>query len=154
MVQRVQTLFLLAVLVLSGIMLISPLSNMILLNGEVQKWFSIGIKNINQDNTFVKYTIPHFVLVVIITLISLYTILSYNKRQLQLKLCVYNILLSLLLIGLTAYYYFVIKNRFNWDSNSFSLVIIFPIINIVLTFQAFRAIGRDDQLIKSYDRLR
>lgn len=154
MIQRVQTLFLLAVTILSFIMLISPLSKIVLLRGEIIKFYSIGLRDLNQGNEFIRYTIPLFVLILIITGISLVAMLYFKNRTLQLRLCVYHILLSIVLIGFLAFYYFSIKNQLNWDSNSFSIVVIFPLINIVLTFQAFRAIGRDEHLIKSYDRLR
>jgi hypothetical protein len=154
MIQRVQSLFLLAVTILSGIMLISPITEFYLANGELVKLYSLGFRNVNLSNAIIGYTIPLFITVSIITLLSLTSILLFNKKQLQLKICVFIILLSFGVIAEIAYYYFSIKYHVPWKTSSFSLVMIFPIINIVLTFQAFRAIGRDDQLLKSYDRLR
>jgi len=89
-----------------------------------------------------------------ITIMSFTTIILYNNRVVQMRLCVYNILISFCLIGYIAYYYFSIKHRPDVDSNSFTFIVVIPIINIILLFQSFRAIRRDDILIKSYDRLR
>lgn len=154
MIQRVQTLFLLAVSILTFTMLVSPLSSIILPSDEIVKFYSYGLKNISQGNELIRYTFPLIVLIIISFGISFSSIFLYKKRPVQLKLCVYNILLQLLIIGIITFYYFSIKHQLNWESNSLSLVIIFPVINIVLTFQAFRAIGRDEHLVKSYDRLR
>ena len=153
MIQRAQTLFLLIVVLLSGFMIFYPLSMVELKTGILLHLHSYGMQDIHSGKLLYHIFIP-FLLILAITIISFVTILLFNKRILQMRLCAYNIILSLCLIGCIAYYYFSLKHKPEVTSNSFTFTIVFPIINIFLLFQSFRAIRRDDLLIKSYDRLR
>jgi hypothetical protein len=153
MIQRVQTLFLLVVTLLSGFMIFYPLYGIRLKTGEKLFLHSYALQN-GHTGELIHYNILLFMVILAITIISFITILYYNKRTIQMRLCVYNILISLFLIGCIAYYYFSIKRIPDVERNSFTFTVIFPVINIILLFQSFRAIRRDDLLIKSYDRLR
>jgi len=135
-------------------MLFSPLSKVMMEHRQVHYLYSIGLRNFSHENEIVIYAIPLLLFILAISILCLVTIFLYDNRPLQLRLCVYSILCSIILIGIIAFYYFYIRNQNEWVSNSFSITVIFPIVNIILIFQAFRAIGRDDLLIKSYDRLR
>ena len=159
MIQRIQSAFLLAACILSIIFVIHPISGMSLSNGSLAYFTSFGLKSLDNPPHFYASTFPIAVLAIASAIISFITILFYQKRILQMRLCVYNILLTIGLIAVMFYYYFIIKNgKFvdgvNVLAHSFSYTIIFPFINIILLFQAFRSIRRDDLLIKSYDRLR
>jgi hypothetical protein len=154
MIQRIQTIFLLISSILSVAMIFFPLSEMQLANNELLKLYSVGVKNMDQAGQIIYYTLPLLFLLLVITIISTISIFFYKKRELQMKLCVYNILLMILLLGLMIFYYLSIKHRFLLGFHSFSIIAISPFVNIILTFQAFRAIRRDELLIKTYDRLR
>jgi hypothetical protein len=154
MIQRIQSLFLLVVTLLSCLMLFYPLSNFYTSAGTWVQFHTYGLQEIKEGGDVVHYNFLLFLLILAIAIISLVTILVYNKRTLQMRLCVYNILLTICLIGCIAYFYFSFKHSLNMRANSYTFVVIFPIINILLLFQSFRAITRDDLLIKSYDRLR
>ncbi len=159
MIQRVQTVFLLAVAILSTIIVVHPVSEVILSDGTMAKFTSFGLKTVEESPEIYIYTFPIAVLAIVSALISFVTILLYQKRNLQMRLCVYNILITIGLAAVMFYYYLTIKNGTIVDditvrTHSFSYTIIFPFINIILLFQAFRSIRRDDLLIKSYNRLR
>jgi hypothetical protein len=122
-------------------------------DGELLKLYCTGLHNIPQE-TLIYSTWPLCVLTFVTGLISFVTIVIYRRRILQMRFCVYNILLSLAQFILLLFYFFKFKGEFGADLHSYSFTIILPLVNIILIFQAFRAIRRDDILIKSYDRLR
>lgn len=153
MIQRVQSLFLLFATICSALMIFLPFSQMMTTDGELLKLYCTGLHNIPQEKLLYN-TWPLCVLNVVTGLINFITIIIYQRRMLQMRLCVYNILLSIAQFTLLLFYFFKFKGEFGADLHSFSFTIILPLVNIILIFQAFRAIRRDDILIKSYDRLR
>jgi glucan phosphoethanolaminetransferase (alkaline phosphatase superfamily) len=159
MIQRIQSLFLLAACIASFIVVFHPISRMGLSDGSQANLTSIGLKTDAKPSTMLYSAFPIAVLAAICGLMSFVTIIMYRKRLLQMRLCGYNILLTLILIIVIFIYYFIIKHKTidNSDiivSSSLSYPIVLPFVNIVLLFQSFRAIRRDDLIIKSYDRLR
>ncbi len=153
MIQRVQSLFLLFAIISSALMVFMPFSQMMTADGELLKLYCTGLHNIPQES-LIYNAWPLCVLTVVTGLISFVSIIIFQRRVLQMRFCVYNILLSLAQFILLLFYFFKFKREFGTDLHSFSFTIILPLVNIILIFQAFRAIRRDDILIKSYDRLR
>ena len=123
-------------------------------SGDVVRLYSHGLYNITQNTSMHLNTLVLAVLVIATTLINLIVIFIYKRRVLQMRLCVYNILLTLALLGVHLYFHFMLKKNLSISSSAFTVAAIFPVVNIILIFQAFRSIRRDDLLIKSYDRLR
>ena len=159
MIQRVQTVFLLAATILSAIIIFHPVSYMTLSDGSKALFTSFTLKNTNEPPLIYMYTFPIGALAIATSLISFITIFLFQNRTLQMRLCVYDILLTIGLGVLMIFYYFKIKNgvianELHVYQHSFTYTIIFPLINIILLFQAFRTIRRDDLLLKSADRLR
>ena len=80
---------------------------------------------------------------VLTSIISFVTIFYYKRRRTQFVLCRLNILLN---FSILACFYFVM--------GVFDIVILIPIICIFLLVAANRAIKKDEDLIKSMDRIR
>ncbi len=159
MIQRIQTAFLLVATVFSFLMLTHPISSINLSNHAHLSFRPTGLSNFATPPTYYMHTWPVFILMVLTAAINLGTVFLFRKRVLQMRLCVYNILLTLGLSGLMFFYYFYIKHHeiiegATFTSGRFSYTSILPFVNIILLFQAFRAIRRDELLVKSYDRLR
>jgi hypothetical protein len=124
----------------------------------VYKNYGAIIYSKDKSKTFFS-TWPVTALTCIIGLISFINIFLYTKRNLQIRLCVFNILLLVGLSALTYYYFTVIKKQIVISNlsvikHAFDISIIFPVISIIFTFLAFRAIRKDELLIRSYERLR
>jgi hypothetical protein len=171
MIQRIQTIFLLLTSVVIGSLLFVPFAEMILgnsalaganqaanPNGTIVDFYCYGLRLADvKTHDLIYHTTPTLILVIIITAISLITIFLYNNRTLQLRLCVYNILLMIGLIGLVAFYHHIINRNDDLGGilhHTFKMAGILPVIGIILTFQAFRKIRRDELLMQSYDRIR
>ena len=159
MIQRIQSLFLLGVVIFAFVMLIHPISSVSFTNGSNAKMTILGVKTLSQPPGVFFHVYPLTALLILTTLLAIATIFLYQKRTLQMRLCVYNILLYVGVVIMIFYYYFYLK-RHEWpegwvmNDHSFSICVVLPFVNIILLFQAFRAIRRDELLVKSYDRLR
>jgi hypothetical protein len=81
-------------------------------------------------------------------------ILRYKNRDLQMKLCFINIALMLVLFAAVFYYYNIIKSSLLLINSSITVAALFPVVSIILCFLAYKTIKKDDELVKSADRLR
>jgi hypothetical protein len=75
-------------------------------------------------------------------------IFFFNNRKLQIRICIFGIILTLALIALC----FVEMSKFTDGSIALSCVIYFAILAFYI--MAFNGIRKDEKLIKSMDRLR
>jgi hypothetical protein len=156
MLQRIQTVYLLAAAVLMSLLLFLPLAEIApegtgIYTATGKGWFlSAG----GEPVELVMATWPVFILALTLALLPLINIFLYRNRKLQLRISVYSIILAFGLIGLI-YYYFVIGFR-QLDDPVYALrfPIIVPVIYIVLTYLAFRGIRKDEMLVRSLDRIR
>lgn len=160
MLLRIQTVFLTLTVILTVVFIKLPYSGMNLDDGALIMLTFTGLRDANNPALLYNPTIALTALVVLTGLLSLITIFLYNNRKLQLRLCVLNILLTIGFLLALPVYYFAFKSGMGLAPDVVVLhpqlrwPLIIPFINIVLIFQAFRAIRRDDLLIKSMDRLR
>ena len=94
----------------------------------------------------------------IVILISALVIFLYKNRGLQMKLLKLNILFIALQIVALVFYSDAVKSAINSDtadiSVSYKFGAIIPILCLILTYLAIRYIKKDDDLVRSADRLR
>ena len=96
---------------------------------------------------------PVMVISLLVPVLSLITILLYRNRKFQIKAVIILIALDLLLIIITAYYIFSFTGIENGRIIPVFRMFI-PALNVLLALLALRGIRKDDNLVKSYDRLR
>ncbi len=85
--------------------------------------------------------------------LSLLSILSYNKRQNQFVINRLNMILNLILLGLFVYRSLNVSGETDLVSEK-GIGMFLPIVVIVLLVLANKAIKKDEDLVKSVDRLR
>lgn len=85
-------------------------------------------------------------------ILALVTIFLYKNRKLQFILGRVNIVLNLILLGLFVYWSLIVPGESNISEKGIGMFI--PIISIVFLVLANKAIKRDEDLVKSVDRLR
>lgn len=155
MIQRIQTLYLLAVVVLSLITLFSPLVSFF--DSALALTYKMSYKGVElieqSGNLFQNDVWTLTVLSAIIPLISLLTVFLFKNRILQLRLTFFNTVLMAGWYAMLFIYIWFAKSNFNADW-TLEIVTAFPLINIVLNFLAIRGIGKDEALVKSLSRLR
>ncbi len=155
MIQRIQTLYLFTVVILSVITLFSVQAGFV--GNTDAAHYILNYKGIFQVQTagidFVKNVWSLTALCVLIPIIAIATIFVFKKRLLQIRLSIIN---TVLLAG-----YYVLLFIYLWQTGTalnaewyLEMVTAFPLINIIFTFLAIRAIGKDEALIKSLNRLR
>lgn len=85
-------------------------------------------------------------------ILALVTIFLFKNRKLQFVLGRVNIILNLILLGLFVYWSLIVPGESNITEKGIGMFI--PIISIVFLVLANKAIKRDEDLVKSVDRLR
>ncbi len=140
MIQRIQSIYLLAIVVVNALLLTIPFG------AHAQSGEDLLIQN------------NHFTLITVAasTLIAIYTILQFKNRPKQLKLV--KMIGALIITFSVAAHMAVHESLFSFSIDALKetirLGMIFPMISLVLAFLAHKAIKKDDQLVKSVDRLR
>lgn len=154
MIQRIQTLFLLVATALFAIMLTNPVAQIQLSNDTFLLFNHNQIVSMSNDTFQPVPTWPVTVLIAVIMLIGLVDIFMYKKRTLQMRLCVFNIILMFGLVGLIWFYTRFAVNKYDGIDSVFLWPIVVPFVSIILTYLALKGIQKDDALVKSYERLR
>ncbi|MFN5642138.1 MAG: DUF4293 domain-containing protein [Sphingobacteriales bacterium] len=108
-----------------------------------------GVKKFNATDNLL-----FFALTIAISILALATIFLFKNRQLQKKLSVIGILVSLGLIALEFYFVNDFKTTLNLSESTWKPGALMPILIAIFFFLALQGIRKDEKLIKSLDRLR
>ena len=154
MIQRVQSIYLFFSMILMILIFFFPIARLI--GGENQTFllnFS-GIYKTNPDgHELIIGAIPLAIILIAIPVISFVTIYLYKNRMLQIRLTIFNILLMLGSAGLMFFY--IRHGQGKLDAEVYySFPIVLPLVSAILTYLAFRGIKKDEELVRSYDRIR
>ena len=152
MIQRIQTLFLLAASALLAAMLFIPVVEIRIHTGEVYTGLLRGMQS--ESGEYLVSTWPPFILVVVTAALLFLNIFFYKNRKLQIRICVYAIILEFGQIGLMYYFWVVLFHKLGEAEYLFRIPVLFPVLAIILTYLAFRGIRKDEILIRSIDRIR
>ena len=137
MIQRIQTIYLILSLVATGVLpFFLPLWTM-----------SDGKEHYFMENQV------YVVLFGLSTCLSLLSILFYKNRQNQFVMGRLNIILNLILLGLFVYRSLSLSGEAVTVSEK-GIGMFLPIISIIFLVLANKAIKKDEDLVKSVDRLR
>ena len=135
-IQRIQTLY----MILSA-----------LLMAALYYWFPTvlgedGVAVIDRNEPLV------FGLIVVSMLLAIFSILKFKNRKLQFVLNRLNIISNFVLLGVFVYRTLTLSGETLFSEKGIG--VLFPIISIVFLVLANKAIKRDEDLVKSVDRLR
>jgi glucan phosphoethanolaminetransferase (alkaline phosphatase superfamily) len=97
--------------------------------------------------------LPLLVIIILIAVISFASIFFYRKRKLQMKMVMAIIFLAVVSIGLIVFYVFFITSKHNTILIP-GFRMFFPLAILAFGILAYRGIRKDENLVKSYDRLR
>lgn len=146
MLQRIQTVYLLAVIILIVQVFFFPFLTFF----NEQEIIELSALKISTG----EYTLPLTILFGIIIFIALITIFLFKNRLLQARLTVINMFLLLGSIGLIAYLGWEMKTSLTNHIIKYNFTCIFPVIAIIFNFLALKGIQRDEALVRSANRLR
>jgi hypothetical protein len=153
MIQRIQTLYLFASFILMLMLFFFPLAELLSPEGQIYAFRFDGLYY-KEPATLSVRTIPPIILLAVITALNFITIFLYKRRITQMRLSFLNILLMLGYVGLIYFYVSDFSNRLDAKNVSYQIFDAFPFVSAIFTYLAIRAIGKDEALIRSIDRIR
>ena len=155
MIQRIQSIYLLAVTILMIVCMCNPVGTLIANTQEISEFGNLCITLPDGTKDYAPWAL--FVILLIVAILSFGTIFLFKKRMLQIRLCAVEMVLllgSLVLYGL--YYWITVKSfeNFTLEHLQFGWAAPMPIVALILTYLASRAIFKDEMLVRSLDRIR
>jgi len=151
MIQRIQSLFLLLVLIISTCMFFLPIAGFIsdtyILKATGLVKTIITAKDIPFDGRLLMIFIPG------LALMSLFIIFRYKNRVLQIKLCRIGILINVVIIVLIFYFADMLEKELSSQAQ-YKVGAVLPLLSVIFLYLAVSAIRKDEKLVKSTDRLR
>ena len=145
MIQRIQSVYLLLVTVLLVVAICMPVGQFIGADGVTA--------HVLADGGF-QSTWGLFGILLLSALVAFCTIFLFRNRMLQIRMTIFS---SILLIGYyIAFCVFMFILKGDLDATAFQLgwALCLPVVAIILNYLAFRAIYKDEVMVKAADRLR
>ena len=136
MIQRIQTLYLVIVAVLAGVL----------------PFFMSLWVDVNDTSIFAKSEILVSIAFYGAAILAIIAIFLYKKRQNQFVVNRLNMILNLFLLGFFVYRSLNLSGEAEVSEKGIGMLI--PVFSIVFLVLANRAIKKDEDLVKSVDRLR
>ncbi|HBJ76562.1 MAG TPA: DUF4293 domain-containing protein [Porphyromonadaceae bacterium] len=152
MIQRIQTLYLLGIVLLWGILpfcLLSTFSTPM----EELTFCSMGIYHSIPERVLIYPTLELIIIEVLIALIAGVSIFFFKKRMMQLRMSIFN---GCLMVGFYLLFFFLVwmECRALGAEWHISFPLCFPIVAFILNYLAIRGIASDEALVRSLDRIR
>ncbi|WGH76953.1 DUF4293 domain-containing protein [Tenacibaculum tangerinum] len=145
MIQRIQSIYLFIAAIVAGVL---PFWAGLWTNAKTNA--NVYSIDLFLENTLLQKCVP--ILFFISALVAIVTIFLFKNRQLQFVLNRLNILINLFLLGLLIYLSQTLSGEASVSEKGIGMF--FPIVVILLLVLANKAIKKDEDLVKSVDRLR
>ena len=162
MIQRIQSIFFLMVIVFQSILFSTALATFT----SYESSFNLSIFGFYQlkssGNEMLVNSYALMAVNIIIILFTLFIIFSYKNRKKQVRFAGLNLLLICTFIVLTFYSFDNAQTFLNGSLNpngteistTYGIGMILPLLSLVFNFLAMRGIRKDEELIKSTERIR
>lgn len=155
MVQRIQSLYLLLTSLLAGLFLSGTFLKFFNKSGSE---FFMNYKGFWESGAagnpqMINSLIPMSVIMVLIIILSVIAVFLFRKRKIQLKLAGAIVLLTTIFIGLMVYLIIRATGEFQAELVPGYRMFI-PVLILIFGILAYLGIRKDENLVKSLDRLR
>lgn len=153
MIQRIQTIYLALAAIISSTLTYVNIVDYVTTSGTYVLQMRGVFNSLNLTEASILENNIFTVLVILTILLPIYTLFLYKKRKLQLKLTLGSMLLNVAVFG----WIFAIGNftrEFIDFKTEYSLYTLFPIFATIVLVLAYLAIKKDEDLIKSLNRIR
>ncbi len=161
MIQRVQTVYMLAGVIAILMMMLFPLASWLLPEATVE-WTALGVSSLTAEFPLEQMNWGVFLLLLIMMLTPLVSIFLYKKRWTQLRFLIFAAILDLLFYGL---FFFQQHQYATWlttesPSNATPevmynyIILAMPLLSLFCCVMAMRGVLHDIALLKSLERLR
>ena len=155
MIQRIQSLYLILATAVLVLMFYIPFSVLI---SSSDMAYSVVYNGISQYSdkawSLINMNYLGVILLILSCTITFIAIFLFKNRKLQIKFCWISIVSAFLVLAT-----YFIRHKFavadyNITKSSFSWSAILPLISAILAYMALKSIKKDDDLVKSVDRIR
>jgi hypothetical protein len=155
MIQRVQSIYLALATIVISILLFSPVG---IFTDSSANIYNLSFKGFSQFVNYgwlVKYKCYLMDSIILLTLAtSVISIFYFKNRKEQIRICWLQIILNLLILLSFYYEINIAKVHFLLSCSSLYITTILPVIAIILVYLAMKAIKKDENLVRSMDRIR
>lgn len=148
MIQRIQSLYLLIAAALMGVLYVLPIMSF-----DLNGWVNVYVCHVSGASVNTLSMVPLAFLPLLSILLSVLAFLSFKNRSMQMKLGKFN-LLTLVVSAVVIGIYFVRFGQLHQVTVKPEFSISLILVAIILVFMANKAIKKDDDLVKSADRIR
>ncbi len=138
MIQRIQSIYLLLVVIACVAYIFVPFGQIKTLEGGLETWA-------------IKQVVPIMIADIIVAALAFISIFLFKNRKIQMKVVLVNIVLCLVLIGL---FIFGLTQHIGIQNYVFKIGSILPVFILLFNMLAYGSIKHDEALVKSMDRLR
>ena len=151
MIQRIQTLYLLAAAVFMVLFYLFPIA---IFTTDTFAFEFFNCRLTHPENLKPPITlVPLAILPLLSIVLSMTAIFMFKKRKLQMRLGKLNMLILLTVMSVGVFYLYRIGGLLGGDV-SYGYSGIFPVVTFVIIIMANRAIKSDDDLVRAADRIR
>ena len=157
MIQRIQSIYLLFASLILSITFYFPIAEFI---GDSDSLILYVYKVVSlvpgSSNVYdIMFIMPLLAITAIIILFSLVTIFMFKNRRGQMKIIRFLMLLIAVMVGVIfLYYYDILEAASGAIPNFLQIGAFAPLVSFILLFLAYKAVLKDDKLVRSADRLR
>lgn len=156
MIQRIQSLYLFLSCIFSCLMFFFPISGYYG-NYYTFKLTILKLENLvpNSEDIFHSFfTLPLLIIVFLVIILSFVAILKYKNRKKQMQIIKIDIFFNILLIAcIFLIYSKMINTRINVEEE-YNTGAFLPLLSLVFLVLSYRGVKKDEELVKSADRLR
>jgi hypothetical protein len=147
MIQRIQTVYLFMSVIFTALLLFLDFAELAV-DSQLYIFNATGIISGNQ---MIINGLPVMGFIGLITLLHIAVIFMYKNRIRQIRVLAFTIILLLGLLGLMFYFLYA---AFESAEVAYKIPMTFPVIAAILDYLAIRAIGKDEALVRSLNRIR
>lgn len=149
MIQRIQSVYLLVVTILLVTCLCLPVGTFVGMDYSISEFTNLSVTSAAGEADYAPWAM--FAILCLSALLSFGAIFLFKNRMLQIRLTVFGVILLIGYYATFIAFVFILKEE---RSFSPSWTVCLPFVSVVLDWLAIRAIGKDEVLVKAYDRLR
>ena len=149
MIQRIQTLYLLACAIVGACAAWFPLGSFIQADGSIDTLRSLMLVLADGTRSYSPWAL--FAIMAFAVLLDVVCICTYKNRMMQIRICILNMLLAVGFYLVLAVFIWILKAESSFVP---SWMVVLPLLAIVLHWLALRAIGKDEALVRAYEHLR
>jgi hypothetical protein len=154
MLQRIQTLYLLLAAIVLSLLFFFPLAELAINNSTFYTFKFNGLfEQSSKGEVLSMSTIAVAAILGINIFLCVLAIIAFKMRHIQIRMCIFNIILLICLLGIIYFYIAVPFAKFQAIVH-YKVFVALPLVAVILNYMAIRAIQKDEDLIKSIDRIR